>query len=210
MSSMAYHSLSNITSRSHSSNVFPWAVRAIQTTSHTAPLAEQRDAVTKVLREVVTQVPRKYFLDHLLPDLHPDTDLDATVAKLREDSITNGRWSLWPRDPSNTKGRNRKPLHEDVVFRRFETLTSQILDACVSESYVTPKCLFRCNPSRARLSFNRNNDSRPDAYAILRSTDAATSDGTTKKAQWSQLAVTGEFKKHRTPKSTNDVSPCMP
>ena len=167
----------------------------------------------KDLREVVTQVSRQYFLDHLLPDLHPDIDLDATVAKLREDSVKNRRWCIWPRDPSNTKGRNRKPLHEDVVFKRLETLTSQILDACVSESKVARddvKCFLKCNPSRAPQSFSRNNDSRPDAYAVLQSTDTATSDDPVKKVQWRQIAVTGEFKKRRTPRSTSDVSPGMP
>lgn len=161
------------------------------------------------LQEVVTEIPLDYFRGRLLPDLKDTIPLNDVMAAMHERGyITDGRWTLWPEDPCDTKQANGVAMHENKVFERLETLASQVLEALRSvqkgkpSEPDVPAFVFRCNPSCVPKSKGRSSLSRPDAYGIRSSADAAT-DGTAK-AEWIDVAVPGEFKKAAPGADTND------
>ena len=196
----------------HGSNPTPLAQKYAQSVPGTAHAEAYRDAVCLDLNEAVTVVPEDYMLKHFLPNLHPEIDVNAVLDRLVHDEvIQDRRWKQFPQDPCNMtvldKNKNKKPLHEDKVFKKFEELANAVRDACLAVSNVPNKksrCVFKCNPSRAPESLSRHSLSRPGSYAILSSATAATD--ATEKAKWVDIAVPGEFKKSGDDGHERDVS----
>ncbi|GJE95078.1 hypothetical protein PsYK624_112570 [Phanerochaete sordida] len=162
------------------------------------------------LQETVSEVPKEYFRTDLLPPLREDIHLHDVVGRMkRRGHITGDRWTLWPQDPcetvDDTKTTKSKIVHEDIIFKPFETLADQVLRAALNlpdnqdTSPLPATCLFLCNPSGVPQSIVRSYNSRPDAYAIRA---GATAQGG--RIQWADIATPGEFKTKSPGPDTND------
>lgn len=194
----------------HPSRPTPHIFKLSQSVPGTARVEEYRDAVCLDLNESVSVVAADYFRRHFLPELRPEIDVTAVLQQLKGDgTIQSDHWALFSSDPKvmTTSPPERKPLHEDQVFKRFAELAKAIENACLRVSNIPDTrrlCKFKCNPSRAPICQFRDTISRPDSYAILSSAKAVSDP--TEKAQWVDVAVPGEFKKSDDSEAKRDVS----
>ncbi|KIP12353.1 hypothetical protein PHLGIDRAFT_113828 [Phlebiopsis gigantea 11061_1 CR5-6] len=169
-----------------------------RTAATQSSLAQERENLLLDLDETVPEIDRSFFETHLLPPspLPPG----ATVKSIVSNLISSGhvkegaRWKGWNL-PSDS------PSHEDVVFRKFESLAEAILAAYqpLDRGKTTR---FLCNPNAIPESTSRVSTSKPDAYALRSRTahDATPVDS----LRWVDVAVPGEFKKTNKPAAEND------
>lgn len=138
-----------------------------------------------------TVLPTKYFLDHILPPLHPSIDLKQVVARLKtwgkksQRTITKaGRWWGFPKNPEDLH-------HEKSAAYQHFTRTVRAIATCGAPENVTPGLQFVLNPEYHETSEDRRDNTLPNVYMVPSETD--TSD-----VRWMDISVFGEFNKYST------------
>ncbi|KAJ3554522.1 hypothetical protein NM688_g3064 [Phlebia brevispora] len=136
----------------------------------------------------VTQVPLEYFIEHVLPPLHPNIDIDTVLQDLRRAGRGNrhpitrsGRWWGFGQDPTSTKHSvSRSYIH-----------FPKIVDAIVkyrAPHGMNPSVDFMHNPKPIPPWRKRGETAFPDAFMLLRG--ASKSD-----VKWTDIWIVGEYDK---------------
>jgi hypothetical protein len=110
------------------------------------------------------------FLDYLAPP-QPDFDLNATMRSLKfgpEPALTSSnRWTKFSNVPKNPQG------SEDIALSPMPEIFTKVVAAIVANSRgkVTEENRavdFLQNPSQVPISAERDDESRPDGYFVLK------------------------------------------
>jgi hypothetical protein len=123
-------------------------------------------------------------LDYLAPP-QPDFDLNATMQSLKlgsEPALTSSnQWSMFSEAPNDSQG------SEDEIFSPMPEIFTKVMVAIVANSGGKLKVdnrtvNFLHNPSRAPTLAERDSESRPDGYLVLK-------DG------WADIVLSCEYKR---------------
>ncbi len=132
-------------------------------------------------------VPVQYFLEHVLPPLHPRIDLERTLSKLKRGTRSHrpitkaGRWWGFSDDPESTK-HSRK-----TSFLNFPRMVNAIAE-CGAPAGVQSSLEILFNPHQGITSVDRDEQSLPDAYLVTRGTQKS-------EVGWGDISVAGEYDK---------------
>ena len=133
-------------------------------------------------------VPIPYFLDCVLPPLHPQICLETILARLKRAGkksrrvITRaGRWWGFSQDPEDAKRSNT------TSFLHFPKIVDAI-EKCGAPKNVKATLKAIQNLAPVYLASDRDDDTRPDAYMVIQGTNA-------NGVQWADIGVVGEYQK---------------
>ncbi|KAF7797341.1 hypothetical protein EIP86_008536 [Pleurotus ostreatoroseus] len=152
----------------------------------------------------VTVLPIRYFLDHVLPPLHPAIDLDETLAKLKnygdngQHPITKiGRWWGFPKNPWDLQRRNSRD-----AYRTLPRVVNAIAE-CGAPRGVRPSLQLSMNPECEDLAHIkvRGVHVLPNAYMVPLGIPA-------KKARWKDISVIGEYDSYEGAENKNSRKLC--
>ncbi|KAJ3559366.1 hypothetical protein NM688_g392 [Phlebia brevispora] len=143
------------------------------------------------------EVPIELFVKSILPPLHSGLVVDEVVRKLEKSGkksspqkpvTLKGRWRGFAVDPESARE------SEKTSFRNLEPVFRSILKAAVTKvrDCSSPLC-FRNNSACIPRSWNRCSDTFPDAYWLREA-----------HCSWSNIAVSGEYKKGNTNSDEHD------
>ncbi len=134
------------------------------------------------------QLPVDYFLEHVLPPLHPQMDprkmvdiLKTRGNKSRRAITTHGRWRGFARNPAESL------RDESHVFKYLADVVQAIAKVAGVDD-ADPTVRFQNNPHGGSDYDLRDDNSLPDAYLHLHNTLNDT-------VNWMDIAVPGEYRK---------------
>lgn len=137
-----------------------------------------------------TVLSTRYFLDHILPPLHPAIDLDEVIEKLKtcgkksQHAITKaGRWWGFPKDPEVV----RRHIKSSAAYKHFPRIIQAIAD-CGAPEGVEPNLQIVLNPEYQNITERRNEASLPGAYMVP--PEKIASGG-----RWTDISIIGEYDK---------------
>ena len=129
------------------------------------------DFVVETRAGYAYQIPTQYFLDEVLPPLHPVLNVDKVLGTMRRSGgkgrhpITKeGRWRGFPKDPEESLGVRRR-RHPPFKFAHFTDMTDAIIKAGArygaSPSFKVSNNLVQC------VDFDRaQEEALPDAFIV--------------------------------------------
>ncbi|KAJ3531368.1 hypothetical protein NM688_g7587 [Phlebia brevispora] len=144
----------------------------------------------------ITQIPLEYFVEHVLPPLHPDINVDAVFQKLkragkgtRRPITKSGRWWGFGQDPMNTRySVSRSYVH-------FPKIIDAIVQYGAPHGFVP--CLdFMHNPRPFPTHKTRDDSVFPDAFMLPSGTSKTD-------VKWADIGVVGEYDKNEPSDSPN-------
>ncbi|KAJ3531026.1 hypothetical protein NM688_g7632 [Phlebia brevispora] len=134
------------------------------------------------------QVSLQYFVNHVLPPLRPQIDVDAVLRKLkrvkkgkRQPITKAGRWWGFAKDPART------PISIQRSYMHFPNLVRAIARHSTPRGEEPSLQIFH-NPITALSINDRGETSMPDAYMAARGTSGVG-------MKWSNIDVIGEYGK---------------
>ncbi len=134
----------------------------------------------------VTMVSVQYFLDTLLPPLHPTMDIHKTVNKLkrmgtksRRPITKHNRWWGFNSDPID-----RTKVTNKTSFKRLADVVRDIVRA--GTMHGQELSLRFHNNEQPVFGYGRDKDTLPDAYLVLKSVPET-------RSPWEKIAVSGEY-----------------
>lgn len=170
--------------------------------SPSSSVAAQKQDMLDDLQEKVPEIEWRFFTNHVLPAIPRPVHLDKVIQRLKdagdivEDAKGNEIWAAFKRSTSTSKLFTDET--ENETFKGFQAVVTAIKEA--SGNRHRAKRLFRCNPDRAPLSENRDNNTRPDGYYLRNPVSGALN---VKKPLWSDVIVPCEFKLRNSDKDKN-------
>ncbi len=147
------------------------------------------------------RIPAVDFLHHILPPLHPRLDTAKIVSVLKQggkgsrNAITSkGRWRGFAQEPATN---NR---HRSRTFERLQDVVQAISKATgLKEVRTTVAFQNNYNGGLGLCHRERNFETLPDAYLLLRSTLGHG-------VKWMDIAVSGEYEKGLSTSDDREVS----
>ena len=161
---------------------------------------KQRDVMLDNLQENVPLVEWTYFMDTLLPPLHPKINMETFMENLENVQGVvrrNGelRWTAFADGAPSTQ----KP-NEDEVFKVLEKILQTTRASSLKNERMTTQ--LKCKPTIVPTSENRDNKAKPDGYFMLNDPDSSIKRRT---PEWHDVVVPAEFKKNEDLDSANAV-----
>jgi hypothetical protein len=142
----------------------------------------------------IPMIPFLTFLDHLAPP-QPDFDLNATIQSLKlgaEPVLTSSnRWTKFAKAPKDSQCSDDGVSPIPEIFTNVVGAIVSNSDGKLEEDKRTVDLLQ--NPSRAPLA-ERDNESRPDGYLVLKNRDKVIKDGEKEDIRWADIALSCEYK----------------
>ena len=163
----------------------------------TSDLEAKKDALVHDNIPYTRQIPCDVFLQSVLPELHPDIDLDVVLDHLRSKHVIEGdRFASFPENPVKIL------RHEDPAFDELELLVNDLAASKKNQhNHPIPATVsFHHSGTTVPATTIRSNYTRPDAWARLLASQAAG------KLHWVDLGFVGEVKKACTARARWDVS----
>ena len=139
------------------------------------------------VRPYIRVVEKKVFFSSVLPPLDNAIDFKAVFAKIEGDEkiIKNGRIADFPQDPHDMKPK------EDVAYLKLQTFVRKV-DKVAKPAGRQSTFVFYHRGTVQPKATSRKDRSRPDSYALVRS-----SIGKLKPpVWWKQVVLASEVKKH--------------
>ncbi len=150
-----------------------------------------------------TVLPIGYFLDHMLPPLHPTINLDEVIEKLRtcgkksQHAITKaGRWWGFPKDPEAVRRYRGR-----AAYKHFPRIVRDIAK-CGAPEGVKPSLQMVHNPEYQSITERRHEASLPNAYMIPPETDPSG-------GRWADISVIGEYSKYSLAEANVSTASCL-
>ncbi|KAJ3555206.1 hypothetical protein NM688_g2706 [Phlebia brevispora] len=162
---------------------------------HPLTLDEKRGILTKDVSPYGREITVQEYLDHILPPLSKDIDLDKTMKVVEARLVSKSRFQVFEADPAHIPG------NEDNVFVRLAKLVRSLVRAAAKPKGKRATLVFHHDGRTTPECTTRETTSRPDSYALLANTKLKTSDGTT---FWANMGVVGEVKKAASAENRRD------
>ncbi|KAJ3557295.1 hypothetical protein NM688_g1549 [Phlebia brevispora] len=140
------------------------------------------------------KVPIQFFLDHILPPLHAELNLERLISNGAFSNAVTMRGQMWGYTKKSPSG-----IHSKDVKKAFASLQRGIRAVAKAVQHIGDPELLFCNNKGGQSTFERRTDeSLPDAFFLAR-------DASERSVQWSDIAAFGEYQRGSSPRCVQQV-----